>query len=74
MVFGSCGESLKWKRKPVTSMTVNFPQKKQATDDRSPLEKLIAILQDGASKGKKKGWYLKELRVTDKEITFFCSI
>jgi hypothetical protein len=45
----------------------NLPQKKQATNDRSPLEKLIAILQDGASKGKKKGWYLKELRVTDKE-------
>jgi hypothetical protein len=49
-------------------LTINLPaQKKQAIDDRSPIEKLIAILEDGASKGKKKGWYLKELRVTDKE-------
>jgi hypothetical protein len=60
------GESPRRKRKPVESSTINLPGKKQFTDDRSPLERLINILQDGACKGKKKGWYLKELRVTDK--------
>jgi hypothetical protein len=66
-VFGTYGESPpKRKRKQVESfMTVNLPpQKKQVIDDQSPIEKLIAVLQDGASKGKKKGWYLKEIRAT----------
>ena len=54
----------KRKRKAVAVLDCSPPEKKAAKDDRSPLEKLVDTLQDGALKSKQKGWYLKMIRGT----------
>ena len=52
----------KRKRKAVAVLDNAPPEKKTAEDTRSPLEKLVDTLQDGAWKSKKKGWYLNMIR------------
>merc|ERR1712106_1300503 len=63
--FINGGESPRKRRKTESLEMTPPPAKKVVGEATTPMEILVNKMREGASRGRKKGWYLRELRPKD---------